>query len=145
MKFGIERLLSEPDLRAPLQGRRVALLGHPASVTADLSHSLDVLAACAHVLSTPDDDLWTYKGATGGSIADALAWMTPYIADKSTWPKPPDVEAWAGWPVRHPSLLFGGLALGRMGYVDLWKRLDPDPTDAEIIRNYPLRQPVLWV
>src|SRR5687768_13794535 len=35
MKFGIDRLLSEPELRAPLEGKRVALLAHPASVTAD--------------------------------------------------------------------------------------------------------------
>jgi uncharacterized protein YbbC (DUF1343 family) len=45
MKFGIDRLLTEPDLRAPLKGTRVALLAHPASVTADLTHSLDALAA----------------------------------------------------------------------------------------------------
>lgn len=45
MKFGIDRLLSEPELRAPLLGKRVALLAHPASVTADLTHSLDALAA----------------------------------------------------------------------------------------------------
>jgi hypothetical protein len=107
--------------------------------------NLDVLAACAHLLSTPADNLWTWKGAAGGSIADALAWMTPFIADKTTWPKPPDVEAWAGWPVRQPSLLFGGLALGRKDYLDLWRRLDPDPTEPEILRNYPLRQPVLWI
>jgi uncharacterized protein YbbC (DUF1343 family) len=44
MKFGIDRLLEEPTLRAPLAGRRVALLGHPASVTHDLVHSLDALA-----------------------------------------------------------------------------------------------------
>ena len=46
MKFGIDRLLAEPALRAPLRGKRVALLAHPASVTADLTHSLDALAAC---------------------------------------------------------------------------------------------------
>jgi uncharacterized protein YbbC (DUF1343 family) len=46
IKFGIDRLLSEPELRAPLSGKRVALLAHPASVTADLTHSLDALAAC---------------------------------------------------------------------------------------------------
>ena len=46
MKFGIDRLIAEPALRAPLAGRRVALLAHPASVTADLTHSLDALAAC---------------------------------------------------------------------------------------------------
>jgi uncharacterized protein YbbC (DUF1343 family) len=45
MKFGIDRLLSDPDLRNPLEGKRVALLAHPASVTADLTHSLDALVA----------------------------------------------------------------------------------------------------
>ncbi len=43
--FGIDRLLAEPDLRKPLEGRRVALLAHPASVTSDLTHSLDALVA----------------------------------------------------------------------------------------------------
>lgn len=46
MKFGIDRLLADPALRAPLKGRRVALVAHPASVTRDLTHSLDALAAC---------------------------------------------------------------------------------------------------
>ena len=49
MKFGIDRLLAEPKLRAPLHGKRVALLAHPASVTADLTHSLDALIACGDV------------------------------------------------------------------------------------------------
>ena len=44
MKLGIDRLVQEPALRAALRGRRVALLAHPASVTADLTHSLDALA-----------------------------------------------------------------------------------------------------
>jgi uncharacterized protein YbbC (DUF1343 family) len=45
MKFGIDRLLADPELRKPLEGKRVALLAHPASVTADLTHSLDALVA----------------------------------------------------------------------------------------------------
>jgi len=45
IQFGIDRLLADPELRRPLTGRRVALLAHPASVTADLTHSLDALAA----------------------------------------------------------------------------------------------------
>jgi uncharacterized protein YbbC (DUF1343 family) len=45
MKFGIDRLIGESALRAPLAGRRVALLAHPASVTRDLRHSVDALAA----------------------------------------------------------------------------------------------------
>jgi uncharacterized protein YbbC (DUF1343 family) len=43
--FGIDRLLADPTLRKPLQGKRVALLAHPASVTADLTHSIDALIA----------------------------------------------------------------------------------------------------
>ena len=42
--FGLDRLIADPALRAPLQGKRVALLAHPASVTRDLTHSLDALA-----------------------------------------------------------------------------------------------------
>jgi uncharacterized protein YbbC (DUF1343 family) len=49
VKFGIDRLLEDPALRKPLAGKRVALLAHPASVTADLAHSLDALAALGDV------------------------------------------------------------------------------------------------
>jgi uncharacterized protein YbbC (DUF1343 family) len=52
MKFGIDRLLEDPALRRPLAGRRVALLAHPASVTQDLTHSLDALAVCGDVTLT---------------------------------------------------------------------------------------------
>ena len=52
MKFGIDRLLTEPELRRALEGRRVALLGHPASVTGDLTHSMDALAACPDIRLT---------------------------------------------------------------------------------------------
>jgi len=46
MKFGIDRLLADPELRRPLAGKRVALVAHPASVTENLVHSLDALAVC---------------------------------------------------------------------------------------------------
>src|SRR3954469_13699562 len=49
MKFGIDRLLEDARLRAPLAGKRVALLAHPASVTRELVHSLDALATLADV------------------------------------------------------------------------------------------------
>jgi uncharacterized protein YbbC (DUF1343 family) len=45
MKFGIDRLLADPALRRPLEGRRVSLVAHPASVTDTLVHSLDALIA----------------------------------------------------------------------------------------------------
>src|SRR5215211_6277431 len=43
--FGIDRLLAEPELRRSLEGKRVAILAHAASVTSDLTHSVDALAA----------------------------------------------------------------------------------------------------
>src|SRR6516225_7351847 len=49
MKFGIDRLIAERTLRMPLSGKGVGLLAHPASVTADLTHSLDALVACGDV------------------------------------------------------------------------------------------------
>jgi uncharacterized protein YbbC (DUF1343 family) len=52
MNFGIDRLIAEPELRAALRGRRIALLAHPASVTADLTHSVDALMACGDVKIT---------------------------------------------------------------------------------------------
>ena len=52
MKFGIDRLLADKSLRAPLHGRRIGVLAHPASVTADLKHTLDALAACGDVSLT---------------------------------------------------------------------------------------------
>src|SRR3974377_1492530 len=52
MKFGLDRIIAEPALRKPLRGRRIALLAHPASVTADLTHSLDALAPCGDVTIT---------------------------------------------------------------------------------------------
>ena len=52
MKFGIDRLVADPALRAPLKGRRVSLVAHPASVTKDLTHSLDALAATGDIRLT---------------------------------------------------------------------------------------------
>lgn len=49
MDFGIDALLRDPELRRPLSGRRVALLGHPASVTSEVVHTLDALMACPEI------------------------------------------------------------------------------------------------
>ncbi len=106
--------------------------------------NLDVLAMVAEVASTPDDDLWTFELPDGRGMRQALAYMAPYIADKSAWPLPPDVMYDDAWPVRQPALLFGGLALDEPAYVALWTTLEPDPTEDEVIRNYPVRQPLLW-
>jgi hypothetical protein len=91
------------------------------------------------------DTLWTFETDDGRGVRKALAYMVPFIADKRTWSRPPDVMYYDNWPVRHPALYFGGIAYNRSDYIELWKKLDPDPTVDEVIRNYIVRQPVLWV
>jgi hypothetical protein len=49
------------------------------------------------------------------------------------------------WPMRQAALLFGGLALGESRYLEIWKRLRADSNVDEVIRNFFIRQPVLWV
>ena len=107
--------------------------------------NLDAMAAASQILSTAGDNLWTFQLPDGRGMRKALAFMAPYIADKTKWPHKPDVMYHDGWPVRHVSLLFGGLGLEHPDYIALWRQLEPDPTVDEIIRNYPIRQPVLWV
>jgi len=106
---------------------------------------LDNMVTLAHVLSTTNDDLWSFTLPDGRNIRKAVDYMYPYLEDKSKWPKKPDVQAWEGWPSRQPSLLFAGLAYNEPKYIDLWKKLSPDPTNEEVRRNIAITQPVLWV
>jgi len=106
--------------------------------------NLDAMSILAQTLTTKDDNLWTWQLPDGRGMAKAVAWMYPFLADKKKWAKPPDVMYYDEWPVRQPCLVFAGVALDRPEYLDLWKRLNPDPTVEEVLRNFPVRQPVLW-
>jgi hypothetical protein len=55
------------------------------------------------------------------------------------------VEHWDDFPNRQPTLLFAGVAYGQSDYIALWKALNPDPVVPEVIRNFPVRQPLLWM
>jgi hypothetical protein len=106
---------------------------------------LDNMTTLCQVLSTPDDNLWTFKLPDGRGIAVAMQYLYPFLADKSKWPLPPDVQAWNDWPAREPSLLFAGLALDKPKYLELWRKLPADPTDTEVRRNMAITQPILWL
>ena len=107
--------------------------------------NLEAFAAVCEILSTPADDLWKFELPDGRGMGRALAYMAPFIRDKKTWPYKPDVMYDAEWPMRQSSLLFAGRALDRPDYVELWKRLPPDSSVEEVVRNFFIRQPVLWV
>jgi hypothetical protein len=74
-----------------------------------------------------------------------MAYMFRYLSNKKSWPLPPDVMYDGEWPMRQSSLLFAGQALDRPEYLELWKKLPADSAVEEVIRNFFIRQPVLWV
>jgi hypothetical protein len=103
------------------------------------------MTTVCQILSTPTDNLWTFELTDGRGVARAVAYMYPYIKDKRSWPLKPDVMFDAEWPMRHSSLLFAGIALKHSEYIDLWKKLPADSEVNEVIRNFFIRQPVLWM
>jgi hypothetical protein len=107
--------------------------------------NLDAMTGVCQVLSTRADNLWTWTLPDGRGVRRSIEFMVPFIADKSKWPHKPDVMYFEEWPVRHHSLLFGGVALDRPEWIALWRKLEPDPTADEVIRNYFIRQPSLWM
>jgi hypothetical protein len=109
--------------------------------------NLDAFTAVAELASTPQDDLWKFEMKDDHrSMRGAVAFMYPYIKDKKKWPPMmADVQYFEYWPMRHHSLLFGGLRYDKQEYLDVWKTLPADSDVDEVIRNYFIRQPVLWV
>ena len=101
--------------------------------------NLDAFAIIAQTL-----DLWKWQLPDGRGMAHAMEYLYPYLLDKANWPLKADVMYFEQWPVRQPCLLFAGLALNRPEYIALWRKLEPDPTVEEVLRNYPVRQPLLW-
>jgi hypothetical protein len=107
--------------------------------------NFDVMAGLCQSLKGPQLDPTAFHTADGRGLCKGAEFIYPYLKDKSAWKWAKDVEHFDSWPVRSPGLLFSGIACREQKYLDLWKALNPDPTDKEIIRNYPIRQPLLWV
>ena len=106
---------------------------------------IDAMAGLAQIASTPEDDLWTFELPDGRGMRKGMEFIYPYIKDKKTWPLKPDVMYFDNWPVRHPSLLFAGIKFKNRNYLQTWKMLEADPKTFEVLRNLPLRHPLLWI
>jgi Alginate lyase len=107
--------------------------------------NLEAMATVCQILSTPQDNLFTFETADGRGFRRAMEYMAPFISDKKSWPLKPDVMYDEEWPMRQSSLLFAGVAFNRKNYIELWKTLPADSNIEEVIRNFFIRQPVLWV
>src|SRR6266540_2346723 len=97
--------------------------------------NLEAMAAVCQILSTPEDNLWTFELPDGRGMRTALTYIFPYIADRRLWPLPKDVMYDDQWPMRQASLLFAGIAFANRAYVDLWKTLKADSPIEEVVRN----------
>ena len=77
--------------------------------------NLDAMSILAQTLTTREDNLWTWQLPDGRGMARAVAYMYPYIADKSKWPKPPDVMYFKDWPVKTAFAIVRGAGVGSDG------------------------------
>ncbi len=107
--------------------------------------NLDAMATLCQILSTPQDNLWNFETPDGKSIKKGIIYLYPFVADKSKWTLKPDVMYWDNWPVAQPFLLFGANAYHQNDWLQTWQKLDHNPQVEEVIRNLPIRHPLLWM
>jgi hypothetical protein len=107
--------------------------------------NLDAMVMVCQVLSNKENDLWSYQTSDGKSIKKGIEFLYPYLADKNKWTFQKDVMYWNDWPVAQPSLVFGAVAFENKNWLETWKRLDHDPKVEEVIRNLPVRHPLIWL
>jgi hypothetical protein len=107
--------------------------------------NLDAMTTLCQVLSTKENNLWEYQTPDGKSMKKGIAYLYPYIADKNKWPFQHDVMYWDQWPVAHPALIFGAQAYHQPDWFNTWKSLDHKPETEEVVRNLPVRHPLIWM
>ena len=107
--------------------------------------NLDAMSMICQILSDEHDDLWSFKTNDGRGIQQGIEFLFPFVADKSRWPFKKDVMYWDSWPVAHPFMLFGAREFNNKEWFENWKKLDHDPTTHEVIRNLPVRNPIIWL
>ncbi|HEY4323825.1 MAG TPA: alginate lyase family protein [Mucilaginibacter sp.] len=106
--------------------------------------NLDAMVMLCQILSTQEDNLWTFETVNGRSIKKGINYLYPFVADKGKWILKPDVMYWNNWPVAQPFLLFGANIYNQNDWFLTWEKLDHQPKVEEVTRNLPVRHPLLW-
>ena len=107
--------------------------------------NLDAMTTLVHILSNKENNLWNYKTDKGVSIKNGIEFIYPFVVDKSKWPLKPDVMYWEEWPVAHPFLLFGASVYNKKDWFSAWKNLKHQLTVEEVVRNMPVKYPLIWM
>lgn len=107
--------------------------------------NLDAMATICQTLSDEKDDLWSYTVEGGRNIEKGVDFIYPYLFNKESWIYTKDVMYWDKWPVAHPFLLFAALHADNKDWLDAWGRLEHFPMTDEVVRNLPIRNPLIWI
>ncbi len=107
--------------------------------------NLDAMTTICHVLSNKNESLWdvTIKGDV--RLQKGIDFMAPFVEKKEIWKYPADVMYWNDWPVAQPFLIFGYDRYHKKEWFELWKKLEHFPKNEEVIRNMPIRNPLIWL
>jgi hypothetical protein len=79
------------------------------------------------------------------ALKKGIDFLYPYVKDKKNWPFPQDVMYWEEWPVAAPFLLFGYQDYAEASWYETWEKLPHFPENEEVIRNLPIRNPLIWL
>lgn len=107
--------------------------------------NLDAMATICQTLSTTTDNLWIFSVDNTKNMLKGIDFIFPYVVYKTSWPFVHDVMYWDEWPVAHPFLIFGALQTGNKEWLSAWSELEHFPETDEVIRNLPVRNPLLWI
>ena len=135
-----ERLLVQiaPDGSLPLELKRTKPYGYEL-------FTLEAFAGLAALLSVKSDNFFLIRKDNGGTVFEAVDFMAPYMEDKSKWFGQADVKYFDYWPVKQNALYLADAFCGKMEYMNLWKKLPDYRLKFELVRNYPVRNPELWI
>ena len=102
------------------------------------------MAGIAQIASNQSEDLWKFTTPNGRSMELGMSFIFPLYRTRANGLWKPDVMYWEEWPVRHPSLVVCRNQTGQEGLFASMEKFEADPKTFEVLRNLPLRHPLLW-
>ena len=107
--------------------------------------NIDAFFNLAIILSSESENLFEFETKDGKSLKKGFEFIYPYIKNKLNWPFKKDIYIWEEWPVRHPSILFSALFFNNLEYLETYLKLPLYPVHPEVVRNLPVRHPLIWI
>jgi hypothetical protein len=107
--------------------------------------NLDAMAVLCHTITTKKNPVWNFTLPDNRSLTKGIDFLFPFVKNKSTWTYPKDVMYWNEWPIAHPFLVLGYYHNNNKEWFNTWKQLEHNPQTEEVVRNLPVRNPLIWI